>query len=98
MPIENFYTAAQAASLLTLVQTSNGPVHCAFRAPDESVLDGLGLSRDYQIDYPASWLTLVVGDRICIHDIAYHVKAIRAIGDGAERRAHLARLSELPQG
>ena len=39
-------------------------MHCAFRAPDETVLDGFMLSRDYQIDYPASRLTLAAGDTV----------------------------------
>lgn len=50
MRLEDFYKAAKGAGLLTAVTTPSGVVFCAFRAPDETVLDGLALSRDYQID------------------------------------------------
>lgn len=61
MDVTTLYEAARNAGLLTPVTVAGGTVHCAFRAPDETVLDGFALSRDYQIDYPASWLTLAVG-------------------------------------
>ena len=62
MDVTTLYEAARNAGLLTAVTVAGSTVHCAFRAPDETVLDGFALSRDYQIDYPASWLTLAVGD------------------------------------
>jgi hypothetical protein len=58
------YEAARNAGLLTAVTVAGNTVHCAFRAPDETVLDGFALSRDYQIDYPAAWLTLAAGDTV----------------------------------
>jgi hypothetical protein len=67
-------------------------VHCAFRAPDETVLDGFALSRDYQIDYPAAWLTLAAGDTVEVAGNTYQVRDVRAIGDGTERRASLSQL------
>jgi hypothetical protein len=67
-------------------------VHCAFRAPDETGLDGCALSRDYQIDYPASWLTLAAGDTVEVAGNTYQVRDVRAIGDGSERRASLSQL------
>nr|WP_244632706.1 hypothetical protein [Pseudomonas aeruginosa] len=67
-------------------------VHCAFRAPDETVLDGFALSRDYQIDYPAAWLTLAAGDTVEAAGNSYQVRDVRAIGDGTERRASLSQL------
>jgi hypothetical protein len=67
-------------------------VHCAFRAPDETVLDGFALSRDYQIDYPAAWLTLAAGDTVEVAGNSYQVRDVRAIGDGTERRASLSQL------
>lgn len=90
MQVEHFYNAAQAAGLLTPVTTTTGTVYCAFRAADETVLDGLALSREYQLDYPASWLTLAAGDIVVVNDIRYQVRDIRAIGDGTERRASLS--------
>ena len=64
MDVATLYEAARSAGLLTAVTVAGSTVHCAFRAPDETVLDGFALSRDYQIDYPASWLTLAVGDTV----------------------------------
>ena len=86
------YEAARNAGLLTQVSFAGVTVHCAFRAPDETVLDGFALSRDYQIDYPASWLTLASGDAVELAGVAYQVRDVRAIGDGTERRASRSRL------
>jgi hypothetical protein len=56
------------------------------------VLDGLAISRDHQIDYPAAWLTLAVGDTVEVAGHSYQVREVRAIGDGTECRAWLTRL------
>ena len=37
-----------------------------FHAPDEDVLDGLGVSRNYMICYPTNRLTLASGDSLAI--------------------------------
>lgn len=96
LAVELFYESARNAGLLTAVtvmgSTGNQTVHCAFRAPDETVLDGFALSRDYQIDYPASWLTLAAGDTVEVAGNTYQVRDVRAIGDGTERRASLTQL------
>ena len=92
MNIEAFYDAAQRSGLLTTVIAGGNTVYCAFRAPDETVLDGFALSRDYQIDYPASVLTLAIGDTVEIAGAVYQVRDVRAIGDGSERRAALTQL------
>jgi len=92
MDVATLYEAARNAGLLTPVTVAGGTVHCAFRAPDEIVLDGFALSRDYQLDYPASWLTLVAGDTVEIAGVTYQVRDVRAIGDGTERRASLSQL------
>ena len=92
MNIEAFYDAAQRSGLLTAVIAAGNTVYCAFRAPDETVLDGFALSRDYQIDYPASVLTLAIGDAVEIAGLVYQVRDVRAIGDGSERRAALTQL------
>ena len=92
MDVVSFYEAAQHAGLLTPVTVGGTTVHCAFRAPDEAVLDGFALSRDYQIDYPASWLTLTTGDPVGIGNALYQVREVHAIGDGSERRADLSLL------
>ena len=92
LAIESFYEAAQRSGLLTAVTVGTATVHCAFRAPDETVLDGFALSRDYQLDYPAAWLTLAAGDTLDVAGISYQVRDVRAIGDGSERRAFLSKL------
>ena len=92
MDVATFYEAARNAGLLTADTMAGTTVHCTFRAPDETVLDGFALSRDYRIDYPASWLTLVAGDTVEIVGVTYQVREVRAIGDGSERRASLSQL------
>jgi hypothetical protein len=90
--VEDLYRAADRAGLLTPVTVAGTTVPCAFRAPDETVLDGLAISRDHQIDYPAAWLTLAVGDTVEVAGNTYQVRDVRAIGDGTECRAWLTRL------
>ena len=55
MNVADLYDAAARCGLLTTVKVGTGAaavtVQAAFRAPDDSVLDGLALSRDYQIEY-----------------------------------------------
>jgi hypothetical protein len=92
MDVATLYEAAQRSGLLTAVIVGGSTVHCAFRAPDETVLDGFALSKDYQIDYPASWLMLNAGDTVEVAGHSYQVRDVRAIGDGSERRASLSRL------
>ena len=92
MDVTTLYEAARNAGLLTAVSVAGSSVHCAFRAPDQTVLDGFALSRDYQIDYPAAWLTLTVGDMVEVAGNAYQVRDVRAISDGSERRASLSQL------
>jgi hypothetical protein len=82
--------AAEVQGLLTAVTVAGSTVHCAFPRPDETVLDGFALSRDYQIDYPASWLTLGAGDTVEVAGNPYQVRDVRPIGDGTERRASLS--------
>ena len=93
MDVTTLYEAARNAGLLTAVTVAGSPVvYCGFRAPDETVLDGFALSRDYQLDYPAAWLTLSPGDTVEIAGASYQVREVRAIGDGSEQRASLSKL------
>lgn len=78
MDVVTLYEAARNAGLLTQVFFAGVTVHCAFRAPDETVLDGFALSRDYQIDYPAAWLTLAAGDTVEVAGNSYQVRDVRA--------------------
>ncbi len=90
--VADLYDAAARAGLLTPVKVGALIVECGFRAPDETVLDGLALSRDYEIEFPAERLLLVVGDTVEIAGQPYRVREVIALRDGNECRARLARL------
>ena len=99
--IESLYAAAERAGLLKevvwIVDQAPGSepmlAHVGFRAPDEELLDGLALGRDYTITYPASRLVgLVSRARVRIDGQSFEVREIRRIGDGSECRATLSRL------
>jgi hypothetical protein len=90
--VADLYDAAARAGLLTPVKVGALIVECGFRAPDETVLDGLALSRDYEIEFPADSLTLAAGDTVEIAGHQYRVREVMALRDGSEMRAKLARL------
>jgi len=86
------YEAAGNAGLLTPAAIGGAEVLVDFRAPDTEVLDGLGLSSDYAIRYPADEVLLDSGHELVIGGVTYRVREVRAIGDGSECRATLMRL------
>jgi hypothetical protein len=96
--IEVLYETAGRAGLLhtAIWRPVSGQVITAwveFRAPDATILDGIGLSTDYGIRYPASRLDgLGQGDTLEIGGVAYRVREVRAVGDGSESRTSLSRL------
>lgn len=91
--IEDFYEAASRSALLVDAEIDGHTIAVDFRSPDETVLDGLALSADYTIRFPASALpSLAAGDTVFIAGSLYRVRDIRSIGDGSERRASLSRL------
>ena len=91
--IEDFYEAAGLSGLLVDAEIDGHTIAVDFRSPDESVLDGLALSADYTIRFPASVLpALAAGNTVSIAGNTYRVRDIRSIGDGSERRASLSRL------
>lgn len=92
MNVTDLYEAAARNQLLTSVTVGTITIQCAFRAPDEVVLDGLALSRDYHIEYPTAWLTLTIGDVVNIAGEAYKVREVRQLRDGSESRATLSKL------
>lgn len=93
MLIEDLYAAAARAGLLVAAEVGGAVVMVDFRSPDEMVLEGLVLSADYSMRFPASALpNLSAGAEVLIADHRYRVRDIRAIGDGSERRAQLTRL------
>lgn len=93
MLVETLYDAAANAGLLTRAVIAGTEVMVDFRAPDEDVLDGLGVSRNYTIRYPVSRLPLLAaGNTLEIAGQTYRVREVTAMGDGTEARASLTRL------
>jgi hypothetical protein len=90
--VADLYEAAGRSGMLTAVTSGAVTVQCAFRAPDETVLDGLALSRDYHIEYPSAWLQLTIGNTVVIGGQSYRVRDVRQIRDGSESVASLSRL------
>lgn len=90
--VSELYAAAARAGLLKTATIGTREVLVDFRAPDDEVLDGLGVSRDYSIRYLAIDLMLDPGTLLIIDDAAYRVRETRALGDGAEYRATLTKL------
>ena len=94
--IETLYDAAARSGLLQ--QAVWGPelgpketTWVEFRAPESSILDGIGLSTDYAMRYPAGRLTgMKPGDTVELGGVAYRVREVRAVGDGTELRATLS--------
>ena len=91
--VSDLYAAAGRAGLLASATIGGAEVLVDFRAPDVEVLDGLGLSSDYAIRYPADEVTLDTGHELVIGGMTYRVREVRAIGDGSECRATLTRLT-----
>lgn len=90
---EALYDAAASAGLLTRALFGSTVVMVDFRAPDEDMLEGLGVSRNHSVRYLRSRLPqLVSGDSLEIAGQVYRVREITALGDGSEMRASLTRL------
>ena len=97
--VEQIYEAATNAGLLKdcLWRPSDGsptqrhPV--GFAAPDDTVLDGLSLSTEYVMTYPASiFIGLAQREPVVIEGVTFLVRELRAVGDGSEMRATLTRV------
>ena len=87
------YDAAANAGLLKAASIGGTQVMVDFRAPDEDVLGGMGVSRDYVIRYPLAWLpALTAGSVLAIGGNTYRVREVLAMGDGSEMRAQLTQL------
>ena len=91
--VSALYAAAGRAGLLRTATVGGTDVLVDFRASDVEVLDGLGLSADYAIRYPADALVLDTGHELEIGGTTYRVRDVRAVGDGSECRATLSRLT-----
>lgn len=89
--VADLYGAAARAGLLTHVRVGPVSVLVAFRAPDEAALDGLTLSRDYEIEYPSDWLDLAAGDTVEVGGETFRVREVRQVRDGSETVAKLAK-------
>jgi len=91
--VNMLYDAAAQAGLLKAATFAGVVVWVDFRAPDEDVLDGLGISRKYTVRYPVERLALTTGDELTIDSARYRVREVRQVGDGSECRATLTRLT-----
>lgn len=57
------------------------------------MLEGLSLSTEYVMTFPASVLVgLAARETVEIDDQMFQIRKIRAVGDGSERRATLSRI------
>ncbi len=97
--VEQIYASAANVGLLQecIWYPSNGAPsqrhQVGFAAPDESLLDGLTLSTDYEMTYPGTAFGgLAVREVVEIGSTSFQVRDIRAVGDGSEIRAKLTRL------
>ena len=90
---EFLYLAAANAGLLTPARIGSREVLVDFRAPDEEVLGGLGLSRHYTMRYPRSWWSdLAPGAVLEIGGQSYRVQEIRQMPEPSEVQAALTQL------
>ena len=97
--VEQIYASAANAGLLKecLWYPSNGAPsqrhQVGFASPDESLLDGLTLSTEYEMTYPVTAFNgLAARETVEIAGTTFQVRDIRAVGDGSEIRAKLTRL------
>ena len=92
MDVGALYDAAASSGMLTSVTFGATQVMVDFQAPDEDVLNGLGVSRGYSLRYPQIRLTLSPGDELVVALVRYRVREVTQLGDGSECRASLTRL------
>lgn len=90
--LNRLYEAAARSGLLVRATVGAVEVDVDFYSPDEDILDGLAVSRNHVIRYPASRLSLAPGDSVVIDGASYRVREVRGTGDGSECRATLTRL------
>ena len=91
LSVEFLYAAAANAGLLKSASIGDQQVFVDLRAPDEDVLGGMGVSRDYAIRYPLAWVpNLVAGNTLEVAGHSYRVREVSAVGDGSEMKATLS--------
>jgi len=97
--VGQIYESAANAGLLKecLWYPSNGAPsqrhQVGFTAPDETLLDGLTLSTNYEMTYPVTAFGgLVAREVVEIGGTTFQVRDIRSLSDGSEIRAKLTRL------
>ncbi len=97
--VETVYAAAAGAGLLQACvwHPSDGSAaqshSVGFSCPDESLLDGLTVSTEYAMTFPASVFTgMAAQEQVQIGSATYLVREVRSVGDGTERRARLTRV------
>jgi len=97
--VEKIYLAAANVGFLKtcLWQPRDGGAaqthSVGFSAPDQEVLSGLGVSTEYEMTFPNScFVGLKSRESVQIEGVAYQVREVMAVGDGAEVRAKLMRV------
>ena len=97
--VGQLYAAAERAGLLKdcvwrpLDGSAPQQHPVGFTAPDGTAFDGLTLSTDYAMTYPATVFPgLASREPVEIGGMVYVVRELRAIGDGSEIRATLTRV------
>jgi len=97
--VEQLYEAAGNSGLLKECVwhpsdgTSAQSYPVGFGAAEDTVLDGLTLSAEYAMTYPAStFVGLAQREPVQIDGVTFLVRDIRAVGDGSEMRAYLTKV------
>ncbi|MCM8627601.1 hypothetical protein [Accumulibacter sp.] len=68
-------------------------VQVDFPAPDEDMLEGLGVSLGYAIRHSTWRVWLATGDRVTVESQGHRVREVWPVADGSEFRATLTRIT-----
>ncbi len=97
--VDAIYEAAANAGFLRTCRwqpTDGGALEIhevGFKAPDDNLLQGLSVSTEYEMSYPATiFKGLRAREVVEIEGVSFQVREVRAVGDGAELCASLTRL------
>ncbi len=90
--IEEIYSWAKEMGLLQEIIVGGEVKYVHLVVTEDEILKGLVSSVDYDLQYPASWLTLKQGDVIMIHNSSFRVKFVQV----RNRDEMVARVERLP--
>lgn len=90
--LARLYASALRNGMAKTASSGGNTATAIFDMPDIELFGGAGQSRDYQIRLQAQELQgLKRGDSVTIDSVAYTVREVRLIGDGAEKVATLSK-------